>query len=340
MTDADWASLRARLGEDLFCQRMEVQLKHAARAWARGPAWFHPENLSVVRITLHVGLRLLGLYGRGRRNAWTFDLHEHTVVLDRLPESFLGFRLLHLSDLHLDMDPGLTDALLARLDGLAYDACIITGDFRAETSGDTKPSLRETARLAARLHAPVYAVMGNHDFIETAPELEAIGIRVLLNEHVVLTRGSGRIFLAGIDDPHFYCTDDMARALEGIPPGSTVLLASHSAECYREAEERNVDFMFNGHTHGGQICLPGGYLIFRNSRHPRAMDRGPWDTGQLRGYTSRGIGTTMVPVRFFSLPEIIVHVFARNTVLEPLPQKGLAFAQRPCRDPRPASGPV
>lgn len=339
MTDADWASLRKRLGDDLFRQRMEAQIKHAARALAYGPAWFHPENLSFVRIVLHAGLRALGLYRRGRRNAWDFDLHEHTVVLEGLPSSFLGFRILHLSDLHLDMDPGLTDALLANLDGLHYDLCIITGDFRAETSGDTQPSLRATARLIECLQAPVYAVMGNHDFIETVPELEAMGIRVLLNEHVALEQDGGRIFLAGVDDPHFYCTDNLPRALEGIPSGSTVLLLSHSGECYRDAAVHHIDFVFNGHTHGGQICLPGGLVVYRNSRHPRALDRGPWEIDGLRGYTSRGIGTTMVPVRYFSPPEIIVHVLARNTVLEPLREKGLSFAQVR-QEPRPVSRPV
>lgn len=303
--------LRARLGEHLYRQRMNIQAHHTARVIGQGRTLFHPENAPLLRGAIRAFLRLTFLYKRGRANARRIQVREHRAALPRLPDAFTGYRVLHLSDLHLDIDPGITSALIAAIERTRYDLCVITGDFRAECDGDFEPALEETARVMAILRPPVYAVLGNHDYLEMTAPLEAMGMRVLLNEHAVIRRGEAALHLAGIDDPHFYEGDNFEKALAGVPPEETTILLSHSAEPYRQAMALGVDLMLCGHTHGGQICLPGGFALMHNAQHPRRMIRGPWRYLDMLGYTSRGAGCSMVPVRYFCPAEITVHVLER-----------------------------
>jgi len=162
------------------------------------------------------------------------------------------------------------------------------------------------------LRGPCYGILGNHDALGMAPHLETMGLRMLLNEHTALTRDGAAIYLAGIDDPHYYETENFEQALDGIPPEATTIMLSHTAETYRKALACGIDYMLSGHTHGGQICLPGGVAVLRNAHHPRTMDRGPWTYHELQGYTSAGVGCSMVPVRFFCPPEVTIHTLSHG----------------------------
>jgi predicted MPP superfamily phosphohydrolase len=309
--DADHEALRARVGVYTYQLRMNLQSYHASQVVGLGRTLLHPENIHYLRAVMQGLLWPLGLYALGKRNARRFRVVEQPWQLRRLPDAFRGFRLLHLSDLHADLDPGIVDALVERLRPLDYDACVLTGDFRAQTYGDWAPAMRETARVVAALRGPVYGVLGNHDFLEFVPALEAMGVRMLVNERVELARGGEVIHLLGVDDPHFYETDNFERVLAGIPQCATKILLSHSAETYRKALASGCDLLLAGHTHGGQICLPGGIIPWLNAEHPRWMARGPWQYHDLQGYTSTGCGASVIPVRFFCPPQIVVHTLDR-----------------------------
>jgi predicted MPP superfamily phosphohydrolase len=233
-----------------------------------------------------------------------------------LPPAFEGFRLLHLSDLHLDLDAALANALYAKVGEVSYHACIITGDFRAETHGPSGPCLEAVARLMTFLHPPVYGILGNHDYLEMTPPLEALGIHMLLNENTAIEREGERIYLMGVDDPHFYEAENFDKALAGIPDGKVRLLLAHSAEIYRQALAAGVDYLFCGHTHGGQLCFPWGQPVSNNARQPRVMLRGAWNWYGLRGYTSLGSGCSMLPVRLFAPPEITLHTLRRGDIVQ------------------------
>lgn len=306
--EVNYDALRKRVGVDFFRRRMDIQRHHAAQFIGQGRTTLHWENLALFRLALEVILHGCGLYRWGRRNAQSIRIHENPVVLSRLPKAFDGFRILQLSDLHLDLDPEITEAVIARLRNVSYDVCVITGDFRAETHGDFWPSIRETERLMPYLHGPVYGILGNHDFLEMTPPLEVIGIQMLINEHVMLERRGSIVCLAGVDDPHLYDTADLDLALFGVPPDTLIILLSHTAEPYRQAQGHGVDLMLTGHTHGGQICLPGGIRLLHSAHQPRRMDKGRWRYGDLQGYTSPGTGSCVAPVRFFCRPEITLHV--------------------------------
>ena len=138
-------------------------------------------------------------------------------------------------------------------------------------------------------------------------------IRMLFNEQEPITRDGATIHLAGIDDAHFYRTDDIPRAATAIPSDAFSVLLAHTPESYREAAASGFDLMLSGHTHGGQLCLPGGVAIKLEARLPRRMGRGAWRFGELAGYTSAGAGTSLAPVRLNCPAEITLHMLRRLT---------------------------
>jgi len=299
--------LNQRVGRLHLWLRQGIQRDYVCRIFGRGRNFFHIENWYSIHALMRLALRLGGLYERGRRNAANIQVRFNPVNLPTLPRPFVGLRLLHLSDIHLDMDPDILQALIARVAATAHDLCVITGDFRARTYGDSQASLDAMAELRAHLKGPVFGVLGNHDFIEMVPDLERLGVRVLLNENLVLERDGTHIFVAGIDDPHYYGADNLEKAADGIPLGAITILLSHSPEIFRHAAHAGFHLMLCGHTHGGQICLPGGIPLTYNAKCPRSLGLGAWRWGEMQGYTSAGAGSCVVPVRFNCPPEITVH---------------------------------
>ena len=130
------------------------------------------------------------------------------------------------------------------------------------------------------------------------PDLEQMGIRMLLNECEIIRRNGECIYLSGIDDAHFYLTDNLEKAASGIPGDAFSILLSHTPEVYEEAAHIDFNLMLSGHTHGGQICLPGGIPIILNSVLPRYMGSGAWAYRGMSGYTSVGAGSSKIAVRF------------------------------------------
>ena len=302
-----FSTLIARVGETHLRQRLTLQVEHAGELLGRGRTLLHVENAEWMMIILYQTLKLTGLYERGHRNFLDVHCVENEVCLPGLPRAFDGFTLLHLSDLHMDIDPAITDVIVERLAGVEYDLCVITGDYRASSSGPYATALALTNRLAQHLRPPVYAILGNHDFIEFTPALEAAGLTLLLNETVAIRRGEAAIYLSGVDDPHFYATDNLQKARASIPSGATSILLAHSPELYRDAAAAGYDLMLSGHTHGGQICLPGRRPLITNAACPRPMFYGAWRQGAMQGYTSAGTGSCGVPVRFCCPPEFTLH---------------------------------
>jgi predicted MPP superfamily phosphohydrolase len=144
-----------------------------------------------------------------------------------------------------------------------------------------------------------------------APQLERLGIRMLLNEADVVTRSGQRIHIAGIDDAHFYRADNIEKASADVPLDEFSILLSHTPEIYRQAAHAGFNLLLSGHTHGGQICLPGGIPITLDSVLPRRLGAGSWMHHEMQGYTSVGAGSSVVPVRFNCPPEITLHRLER-----------------------------
>lgn len=301
------AALAPRLGPLHVQRRLGLERDYEARIFRRGTHFFHLENWYSIHSFIRSSLRLAGLHGRGRRNALAIQVRENEIVLPMLPRVFDGYTLLQLTDLHVDMSRDFVHALIERVRTLDYDLCVLTGDYRARTFGPFQPALDGLERLRVHLKNTAYAVFGNHDSIRMLPGMEAMGYRLLMNECVELKRDGSSLFLAGIDDAHYYCMENFQRASQSIPAGACSILLSHTPEAYQRAADAKFSLMLSGHTHGGQICLPGGMPIIIDADCPRAMARGAWKYQNLTGYTSAGAGSCIVDVRLNCPPEITLH---------------------------------
>ena len=299
--------LDQRLGRRHARQRLGIEQDHEAQVFGQGINFFHIENLVLSRVLIRSALIAMGLYGRGIRNAAKVRIRHNRVASPNLPKAFDGFTIVQLSDLHVEMSEVAMERVIALLKEARYDLCVLTGDYRGATYGPYDRTLAGMARVRAGIKGPIYGVLGNHDTICMVPGLEAMGIKMLLNESDLIERDGERIHLSGIDDAHFYGMDNIEKATEAIPHDEFSILISHTPEVYRQAAHADVNLLLSGHTHGGQICLPGGIPITLDSVLPRSMGSGAWKYRNMIGYTSVGAGSSVVPVRFNCPPEISLH---------------------------------
>jgi uncharacterized protein len=306
--NTNYRQLADRLGFSLLQRRITKQAGLWAKEVHQGKGIFTVERVVPLDQMIKLFLRITGLTDRGLRNFLDIQIITNVVRIEGLPSSFRGYRLLQLADLHLDLYPPLLDVILEKLAGVECDVVVLTGDYHNKIAENAETSLTLMGKLLQALKAPAYGILGNHDFIEKAAYLEAMGLHLLLNESVPLSRGAERIWLCGVDDPHYFKTEDLEKARAEVPKEETAILLSHSPETYALAEELSYALLLAGHTHGGQFCLPGGIPIVRNADVPSALIAGPWKWGRLRGYTSRGTGGCGVAARFNCPPEITLHI--------------------------------
>ena len=304
-----FGDMEKRIGRRHLSKRLSRQVQHSAIQFGDTGFKFHLEHFEPVFSVLKIMLKCLRILDRGMKNALDYRVEEIEISLRNLPGNFKNFRILQLSDIHMDGIRDQGESLREKIAGLRFDLCIITGDFRFLTFYDYEKAMADVKGLVGSLRCEhgILAILGNHDFIEMVPLLETMGIRVLLNEAVAIKRGDEAIWVAGTDDCHFYQVDDLSKALEGIPLDGLKILMAHSPELLDEAARAGVNYYLSGHTHGGQICLPGGIPLITNAHCPRKFVSGPWQYGKMEGYTSRGTGSSGLAVRYFCPPEITLH---------------------------------
>lgn len=254
-----------------------------------------------------VGLRLFGLYQRGIRNALDIRLKRIELEFENLPAEFDGYRILQLSDPHVDFLAGPWDTALELISGEPVDLCVLTGDYRKRVSGPFEQILPIFEKLAAQSRARdgVFAILGNHDSAEMAEAFENLGFDMLINETRSLQRGTAQIHVTGTDDVHYYYTDAAKVALETAPDGFKIALI-HSAELADVAADAGFSLYLAGHTHGGQVCLPGGIPIITHMSCHRRYASGLWRHASMTGYTTTGIGVSGLPVRFNTRGEVVL----------------------------------
>lgn len=293
-------------------RRQDLELDFFQHWFCRGKGHFSIENFRPLKRALGLLFQVPVIrkcaedYGRIIKQTtfcWSFDT---------LPQSFHNYRILHLSDVHIDAFEGLVESILNLVEDTRPDAIVFTGDYRFDTGGNNHLMLKYMAQLVAGLPScdGVYGILGNHDSGSFVEPLEAMGMQMLINERVELRRGGERIALIGLDDCHYYGTDDLSGALDGIDPELFKLLLVHSPELFEEAEQSGIDFYLCGHTHGGQIRMPGLGALLLNAACPRRYCDRSWSHGHTQGYTHRGTGSSCVPLRINCPPEITLHILS------------------------------
>lgn len=289
---------RVRLKEFRACQITSGPLRY----------FLNFEDAFYYHVLMRTTLRLMGVYEKGKRNALKLKTTHIAFYFSNLPTAFEKYTILFLSDLHLDGLDGLTEKAQALVRRHPVDLCIIGGDLRMEHYGPFDEALDRFYRLLPEIQAKdgIIAVLGNHDCLEMIEPLEEAGITVLLNDSIAIERGGDKIWLAGVDDPHYFKCHNLESAFAGVPAGSFRIFVAHSNELYREAAAYHPQLYLCGHTHGGQIQLPLLGPIFTHSSAPRNLFYGPWNYERMLGYTSCGVGVSGAPVRFSTQGEVLV----------------------------------
>jgi uncharacterized protein len=236
------------------------------------------------------------------------------IHLARLPEAFEGFRIAQITDIHFG--PYMDQELLGRGVGLAQefqpDVVTLTGDFVSHPLGRRNgPAGARHAEPCAEVFArwkgvPMLAVLGNHDHWNDAKivagTLAERGIRVLRNGSQAMEREGQRLWIAGIDDL-LDGAPDLRQTLAGIPENEATLLMAHEPDFADHAARFPVDLQLSGHSHGGQVRIPGiGPLILPPLAHK--YHTGLNRVGRLQVYTSWGLGVINPPVRLNCPPEV------------------------------------
>ncbi|MEM1223751.1 MAG: metallophosphoesterase [Verrucomicrobiota bacterium] len=297
-----------RLGADELERRLATE-EHLREVCGKSQAKgiFRAEYFCDLYTLIRFCMKVSGFWGRAHRNYFDIKVEKNEVFFPSLPKAFDGFRVLQITDLHADLHADFPEAVKRTIAQLEYDVLLITGDFRTCTFGDHSGATVASIDILKDRKSGCFAVLGNHDSIQKVPALEDAGIRMLLNENTFIEKGGERLYLVGIDDPNFYKTHNFERALAGVPNESFKILLSHSPETFREANALGFDFCLSGHTHGGQLCLPGGIVVAHDGSSPRRLLSGPWREGNLQGYTARGTGATGLPVRLNCPAEVTIH---------------------------------
>jgi predicted MPP superfamily phosphohydrolase len=300
--DAEWAARRRAI--------------ERSRHWVgpNGPrSRWRKAIMARLLVLFELGLRLCGLHGRGRRNALAVRRVELDVVVPDLPAAFDGYRILHVSDTHLDALPELVEPVRRLLGDVEVDLLALTGDVHghprvpiSRSVGLLVEALRDVRVRGARL-----AILGNHDAVEMATALAEVGFDVLVNRSRLLERGGEKLRITGLDDVHQFYTEAAPAAFDEHDGECRIALV-HSAELADVADRAGYGLYLCGHTHGGQICLPGGKPILTQLTRCRHAAVGSWQQGQMVGYTNSGLGVAPPTVRFNSRGEVAVITLRRG----------------------------
>lgn len=240
------------------------------------------------------------------------EISRYEVASQKLPESFDGFKIVQLSDLHGAEFGEDGMELVDKVGSLEPDMIALTGDFVTD-EGD----LAAVKKLAGRLTelCPVYFVSGNHEFgsglaVKVRNILERAGVKYLSNEYLTINRGDDEILLGGVEDPLAYADmlspDELAQKMNDAAPDAFKILLGHRNYWMTEYPELPVDLIFCGHAHGGLIRIPGvGGLIGTDRRLFPDFDAGQFNNGRYTLIVSRGLGNSVPIPRIFNRPEIV-----------------------------------
>ena len=278
------------------------------RYWTkRGLGSYNSKRYKSFKMMVQAGAWVTGLRYFGHRNVYQLTLRKLCFRLKRLPAAFSGFKILHLSDFHADGLPHLPRTVCNLVGNVEVDLCVLTGDYRWRQYGSSDlvyPAMKEIIGCL-RSRRGIYGILGNHDSVEKVPEFERMGMDMLVNRAVPLDEAGERIWLLGLDDPHYYGCDDLDGALAQVGDDDAFkILLVHTPELARDAADAHVDLYLCGHTHGGQVRLPGLKPLVANSNADIEFVSGPWRCNGMMGYTTAGVGCSLAPIRFFCPPEI------------------------------------
>ena len=277
---------------------------------AKKKKFIFPAVVAIVLVALVIGI------------AWgntALELNTYTISSSKLPQSFDGYRIAHVSDLHNTEMGKDNEKLLAMLRDAAPDMIAITGDLVDSRNTDIEVAL-QFVREAVKI-APCYYVTGNHEariseYDELKEAMEAAGVTVLKDAQTEISLTGEFITLIGVNDPSYqtdYLFGDaktvMNTKLEELHTEQDrfTILLSHRPELFDTYADHSIDLVLSGHAHGGQFRLPfiGGLVAPNQGLFPE-YDAGIYTEGNTNMFVSRGVGNSILPFRINNRPEVIL----------------------------------
>lgn len=300
---AIWASTRSMLESQNFKQKRSGKKSKSK--------WGYFETVTSI---FGFFLKLAGLYEKGYQNAQNLVFNKITLEYPDLPGSFDSYKILHLSDLHIDSIPDFEQIIINKIKDIECDLCVMTGDYRKNIFGSYKNILEPIRKIITSITPKdgFIAVLGNHDtYLMADHENDFPGLNLLINETMQIARDKERIAITGTDDPFRYYTDQAIQALEA-PNNCFKIALVHTSELHDIAAENGYQLYLCGHTHGGQICLPGGRPVITHQFEGKKFHAGLWETNGMKGYTHSGCGVSGIPLRYNCRGEITLFTLKKQ----------------------------
>jgi predicted MPP superfamily phosphohydrolase len=252
-----------------------------------------------------------------QNNAITTTLIDYSNA--KIPEEFNGFRIVHISDLHNKQFGQNQEPLLKKIHAVSPDIIVVTGDMIDRRKYDLDIAM--VFINGAMKIAPVYYVSGNHeawsgDYKNICEKLLSSGVQILDDTKATLFKGKGKIEILGLSDPDFLTSSYMdgtnsfklKEHLERLSDDAVFqILLCHRPELFDIYVSENIDLIFSGHAHGGQVRIPFmGALVAPDQGLLPKYTSGAYTKNQSTMIVSRGLGNSIIPIRIFNRPEIIV----------------------------------
>jgi predicted MPP superfamily phosphohydrolase len=287
----------------------EIHPKRLAREqrikeWLEDKSHPHKKAHPIAKVIKYL-FEITGLSALGYRNTQKIKTQHLQIDHPKLGSEFENFKIMFISDFHLNGNPSLMNPIKKILHREEVDLYLLGGDYQVNAFGNYSVIKSLYTELFKCIDtSKVYAVLGNHDEYKVGQILDKLGVNVLLNEYFTIKRGKQSITITGIEDSDRY----LAHEFPDLPVehDDFRILLAHSPNIYKDAQRHGYDLLLAGHTHSGQICYPGGIPIVRFTKFPHKYSYSNWTYKNMQGYTTAGVGNTWVNVRFFCPPEIVI----------------------------------
>jgi uncharacterized protein len=274
-----------------------------------------------IRMKILVAIIILGIsffiFSIWQNNSIVISKYNYESL--EIPSGFNDFKIVQISDLHNKNFGKKQSKLLEKVESLSPDIIIVTGDLIDRRKYNLEIAM-SFINKAVKV-APVYYVSGNHEawsgkYSEIEKKLIEAGVNVIDDTNIEIRKGDERIQLLGLSDPAFltsnYIDETDTSSMEeylGIWSRRTgfKILLSHRPELFDLYSKNNIDLVFSGHAHGGQIRIPfvGGLIAPNQGFFPKYTS-GSYNSDKTTMFVSRGLGNSLFPVRVFNRPEIIL----------------------------------
>lgn len=254
------------------------------------------------------------------QNNW-LEVSHYAYKSPEVPQEFVGFRVVQISDLHNATFGKENEKLLVKIQELSPDIVVLTGDLVDSNHTNIEAALAFAEKVVASY--PTYYVTGNHedwleesDKLELLEGLERVGVVCLADEYVEIKRGDSKITLIGLNDEGLggiklkvteETTGEPKFLTENEDTSGLQILLAHEPQYLENYTKYNVDLVFSGHAHGGQFRMPfvGDGLVAPGQGLFPKYTEGVHILNETTMIISRGLGNSIIPVRVFNRPEIV-----------------------------------